>query len=121
MNKLSMAMLLIINVSRNLQFLFFYITKTKFRISFQSQNSYHRASQNSMSFRNPKSIFHFINIISIPATSASCKRIFLLFFPTLKQHFPFRKYQNITKVSAFLEIDFFTVSSFCQKISTLWM
>ena len=68
-NKLNMAMLLIINVSRSVQFLFFYITRTKFRVSFQSQNSHHRASQISMTSRIPKSIFHFINIISILATS----------------------------------------------------
>ena len=62
-NKKHMAMLLIINVSRNVQLLFFYITRTKFGISFQSQKSHHRASQSSSSFQNPKSIFHFINII----------------------------------------------------------
>ena len=54
-------MLLLINASRSVQFLFFYITSAKFRVNFQSQNSHHRASQISMRFRSPKSIFHFIN------------------------------------------------------------
>ena len=61
-NKLNMAMLLLINASRNLKFLFFYITWAKFRVSFQSQNSHHWASRISMNFRNPKKIFHFVNI-----------------------------------------------------------
>ena len=96
-------MLLIINASRNVQFLFFYIAWIKFRLSFQSQNSHHRASQISMSFRNPKSIFHFINIISIPATSAFLyKRIFLLSFSIFKQHFQFL----VNKVSCLETLQF---------------
>ena len=41
-------------------------------------------------FRNPKSIFHFINIIPIPGKSVfQYKRIFMLFFSILKQLFQF--------------------------------
>ena len=56
-NKVNMAMFLLINASRNIQFFFFYITWTKFVVSFQSQNLHNRALQISMNFRNPKSIF----------------------------------------------------------------
>ena len=66
-SKVNMALLLLINASRNLQFLFFYITWRKLRVSFQSQNSLHEAPQISIRFRNPNSIFHFVNINTYPS------------------------------------------------------
>ena len=66
---MNVARLLIINAFGNAQFLFFYIASTIFTVNFQSQHSRHKPSQISMSSRNPKSIFHFINLIFIPATS----------------------------------------------------
>ena len=66
-NKVNMALLLLINASRNLQFLFFYITWRKLRVSFQSQNSLHEAPQISIRFRNSNSIFHFVNINTYPS------------------------------------------------------
>ena len=89
-NKVNMAMLLLINASRNVQFLFFYVTWTKFRVSFQSRNSHHRASQISMSFRNPKCMFQFVNIHSHPKNIylLAQKDIFVI-FSTFKKHFQF--------------------------------
>ena len=84
-----MAMLLIKNASGNVQFLFFYITWTKFKVSFQSQNSHHRASQISIRFRNPKSILHF-NIPSLQHLPFSTRGYFFLLsnnilnFPQIK-------------------------------------
>ena len=83
------------NVANNkciqkLKVLFLLYNVNRIKVSFQSEKSHHRDSQISMSFRNPKSILHFVNIIVIPATSAfQCNRIYLLFFSALKQHFQF--------------------------------
>ena len=115
--------MIIINASRNVQFLFFYITWAKFRVSFQSLNSHHRAPQVSMSFQNPNSIFHFINIISIPATSAFYyRRIFSLFFSTFKQHFQFLAkeiscLENLHFVEKTVKEEYVIVTI----ISTLWI
>ena len=88
-NKVNMAMLLLINASRNIQFFFFYITWTTFAVSFQSQNLHNRASQISMNFRNPKSIFH-LNINTHPSNIYLLvqKNIFVIFSASEK-HFQF--------------------------------
>ena len=88
-NKVNMVMFLLINASRDIHFFFFYITWTKLAVSFQSQNSHNRASQISMNFRNPKSIFH-LNTNTHPSNIYLLVQndIFVI-FSAFKQHFQF--------------------------------
>ena len=95
-------MLLLINASRSVQFLFFYITSAKFRVNFQSQNSHHRASQISMSFRSPKSIFHFINTQQAQTSSGRLKKVTTSYDQTIRHQDVWKKTPDLRRLEDIL-------------------
>ena len=78
MNKVNMAMLLIIDVSRNVQFMFFYITWTNFRVSFANE-----LSKSQVNIPLYKHNVHASNICLLVQGD------FFVIFSTFKQHFQF--------------------------------